>query len=176
MALRLLKYWTDLIRPALLGNTAPIIPQAVILRNEEVLLVKRDNPSLWELPGGGVLPGETIEDAVRREVREEAGIAIEIVEFLGWYERTGFRAHRAPTYICRSISDNLVANSEDVIDVRYFPLNDLPVNIFPWFRSLLHSDVNSSRTSPLKRTQHLGCGVVLKCISLDVCARLGLFE
>jgi ADP-ribose pyrophosphatase YjhB (NUDIX family) len=176
MALRFLKYWTDLIKPALLGKTIPIIPQAVVLRHEEILLVKRDNPQLWELPGGGVLSGETIEDAVRREVQEEAGIAIEIVEFLGWYERTGFRAHRSPTYVCRSISGNLVSTAEDVIDVRYFPLKDLPKNIFPWFRPLLSNDVNSARSSPLKRTQHLGCSVVLRCIGLDVGGRLGLFD
>jgi 8-oxo-dGTP diphosphatase len=176
MALRLLKYWTDLIGPALLGKTAPIIPQAVVLRKGEVLLVKRDNPALWELPGGGILSGETIEDALRREVREEAGVSIEIVEFLGLYERTGFRAHRSPTYICRSLSDNLVSNSEDIIDVRYFPLKDLPHNIFPWFRSLLYCDVTSARPRPLKRNQHLGCGVVLKCIGLDLGGRLGMFD
>src|SRR5262245_40195151 len=106
MAMMFHKYWTDLIRPALFEAKTPLIPQAVVLRNGEVLLVKRDSPALWELPGGGILPGETIEDALRREVQEESGVQIEVIELLGCYERTGFRAHVSPTYICKSLSDN----------------------------------------------------------------------
>ena len=176
MAVRFHKYWTDLIKPALVKGTTPVIPQAVVLRNGEVLLVKRDSPALWELPGGGILPGETIEDALRREVQEESGVPIEVIELLGWYERTGFRAHLSPTYICKSLSENLMSSSDDVIDVRYFPLKDLPQNIFPWFRSVLYTDVASARSGPLKRTQHLGFGVVLRCIGLDLGGRLGVFE
>jgi len=176
MAVRFRKYWTDLIRPALLKGKVPLIPQAVVLRNGEVLLVKRDSPALWELPGGGILPGETIEDALRREVQEESGAPIEVIELLGWYERTGFRAHLSPTYICKSLSENLMSGSDDVIDVRYFPLKDLPQNIFPWFRSVLYTDVASARSGPLKRTQHLGFGVLLRCIGLDLGGRLGIFD
>jgi hypothetical protein len=55
MPLNLHKYWSDILRPVLTGESAPTIPQAVVLRDQDVLLVKRDSPALWELPGGGVL-------------------------------------------------------------------------------------------------------------------------
>jgi 8-oxo-dGTP pyrophosphatase MutT (NUDIX family) len=83
MGIDLRKYWDDIIAPVLRGEQAPTIPQAVVLQEQHVLLVKRDNPMLWELPGGGVLPGETPEDAIMREVYEETGIRIKIVSLLG---------------------------------------------------------------------------------------------
>jgi 8-oxo-dGTP diphosphatase len=52
-----------------------------------VLLVRtRDRPDTWEMPGGRVEAGESLLDAVRREVAEESGIAIEPTAFVGLYE------------------------------------------------------------------------------------------
>src|SRR2546426_12667190 len=99
MAVRFRKYWTDLIRPALHEGKIPLIPQAVVLRNGEVHLVKRDSPALWELPGGGILPGHTIEDALRSEVQEASGAPVEVIELLGWHARPAFRAPPSATYL-----------------------------------------------------------------------------
>ena len=54
---------------------------AVVLDGDRVLLVKRGNAPLkghWSLPGGAVEIGETLEQAVAREVLEETGIAIDV--------------------------------------------------------------------------------------------------
>lgn len=54
---------------------------AVVLDGPRVLLIKRGNPPLkgqWSLPGGGVETGETLEQAVAREVLEETGLTIEV--------------------------------------------------------------------------------------------------
>lgn len=53
---------------------------AIALRSEEdVLLIHRwrDGHEYLVVPGGGVEPGESIEDAARREIREEAGVVLE---------------------------------------------------------------------------------------------------
>lgn len=176
MRLNVGKYWSDILRPVLAGDKAPTIPQAVVLRDQEVLLVKRDSPALWELPGGGVLAGETLEDAVRREVQEETGVRVEIVDLLGWYDRTGFRAHRSPIFVCRPLHASLGPPTDDVVDIRYFPLSDLPRAMFPWYRSILGTDLAITTARPLQRRQRLGLYVVLQCIWLDMRARLGLIR
>jgi 8-oxo-dGTP diphosphatase len=52
------------------------------------VFIKRKNPPYkgsWALPGGFVEYGETVEEAVIREVKEETGIIIEITGLLGVY-------------------------------------------------------------------------------------------
>lgn len=44
----------------------------------KVVLIKRENPPFgWALPGGFVDKGETVEDAVRREMKEETNLSLE---------------------------------------------------------------------------------------------------
>jgi 8-oxo-dGTP diphosphatase len=62
---------------------------AAIIRNGKVLIVRRARPpagGLYTLPGGGVEVGETLIEAVVREVREETALAIEPVALAGYRE------------------------------------------------------------------------------------------
>jgi len=62
---------------------------AVIINNEgRVFLSKRGKNARneygkWEFPGGSVEFGDTIEDTIVREMREEYGVEIEVIELLG---------------------------------------------------------------------------------------------
>lgn len=51
-----------------------------------ILLCKFENLPFWMLPGGKAEPGETIDAALRRELREEASLEIEVSAFLGVIE------------------------------------------------------------------------------------------
>lgn len=61
---------------------------ACVWRDGRVLLIERDKPprGLWSLPGGHVEPGETVEEAARRELREETGLSAELQQFVGLYD------------------------------------------------------------------------------------------
>jgi 8-oxo-dGTP diphosphatase len=62
---------------------------AAIFRAGRVLIVRRGTPpmrGIYTLPGGGVELGETLEQAVIREVREETGLAVEPVALAGYRE------------------------------------------------------------------------------------------
>ena len=59
--------------------------KAVIADDDRVLLIHLRPPRIgdfYELPGGGVRPGERLADTVRREVREETGFSVEAHELL----------------------------------------------------------------------------------------------
>ncbi len=65
---------------------APIVGLgAVVWHQGKVLMIRRGRPpraGIWSLPGGGQLLGETVEDGIRREIREETGIEIELLGLL----------------------------------------------------------------------------------------------
>lgn len=69
-----------------------VIVVGLIEKDDKVLLGKKPEnvgpyPNTWHIPGGGIdLGEETIEEALRRELREEAGIEISDIEPLGFDE------------------------------------------------------------------------------------------
>ncbi len=79
--------------PALMTSVHPQHPQlavsAAIFRNGRILLVRRaKSPAngFYSLPGGRVEFGESLHTALHREVDEETGLRIEILELAGWRE------------------------------------------------------------------------------------------
>lgn len=59
---------------------------AVIMHESKLLLVNTRTSGKWFFPGGEVEIGETLEDAIKREVKEETGIEVEVGKFLSFKE------------------------------------------------------------------------------------------
>jgi ADP-ribose pyrophosphatase YjhB (NUDIX family) len=156
----------------------PVIPQAAILRpgaaGPEVLLVKRTSPRAWELVGGYVNPGEAIEAALVREVREETGLVVAIERLIGWYDRTGFRPHRSPVYVCRVVGGALRRSSE-AVDIGYFPVDRLPLGLFPWYRPIIRDAAQGVVNSGRQR-QRLGVAMVAASAAIHLGEMVGLLR
>ncbi len=65
-------------------NYTHFVSVAALVSNDEgdVLLIKSPLRG-WEYPGGMVEPGETFQEALLREVKEETGVTVEIMGFIG---------------------------------------------------------------------------------------------
>ena len=71
-----------------------VVPSVVaFVQNDagQVLLIQRSDNGRWALPGGGHDVGEFISDTVVREVWEETGIKVEVIELSGIYTDPGAR-------------------------------------------------------------------------------------
>lgn len=55
---------------------------AAVFRDDKLLLIRRRDNGLWALPGGFIEPGETLAEATRRELLEEAGVEGRVVSLL----------------------------------------------------------------------------------------------
>jgi 8-oxo-dGTP diphosphatase len=78
---------------------------------ENVLLIKRRDNGRWEPPGGVLELDETIEDGLRREVREETGAEIDVGPLTGVYKNmTGGIV--ALVFRCRATSITATSSSE----------------------------------------------------------------
>lgn len=63
----------------------PSVFVAVLGRDGALLLVRRSDSGVWELPGGQVDVGESAEEAAVRETAEESGVQVEITGFAGLF-------------------------------------------------------------------------------------------
>src|ERR1035437_5889688 len=100
---------------------------AVIVDEGRVLLVRRGNEPMkghWTLPGGLLALGESLRDGVMREVREETGLVVEVlqlIELLDRIHRDGERIryhYVIADYLCRIAGGALQAAS-DADEVRW---------------------------------------------------------
>jgi mutator protein MutT len=94
---------------------------AVVVHEGKVLLCNTKSTGKYWFPGGGVVLGEKLEEAIKREVREETGIEIEIEKFLTFKEVFFYYEPLDEAYqnflffyLCKPISTTLL--SDDLVD------------------------------------------------------------
>ncbi len=114
----------------------------------------------WEIPGGAVEFGETIQEALKREIKEELDIEIEVIEMLQLCDHiiTDEQQHWvSPTYICKIISGEPKILEPDKCDqIGWFSLKDaakLPLSI------VTKQDLAVLKTR--KHQENIGCAVIV---------------
>ena len=105
--------------------------RVMLIRDDEVLLVKHTYQDEWYFPGGGAKRKETLDQAARREAFEEVGATLGDLELLGVF--TNFfelRTDHIAVFICRAFT--LTERSHWEIEaIEFYPLNAPPENIAP---------------------------------------------
>jgi ADP-ribose pyrophosphatase YjhB (NUDIX family) len=118
---------------------------AAVIRNEagHILLQRRSDNGLWGLPGGSVEIGESLRDAIAREVREETGLTVEVVRLIGVYSDPAIQVVRYPDgnvvhyisslFACRILAGRL-QTCDETLDLRFFDPSRLPEDLLPMHR------------------------------------------
>jgi ADP-ribose pyrophosphatase YjhB (NUDIX family) len=110
------------------ANAVPGAEAVCLDAHGRVLLGRRANDpgaGLWDLPGGFLHEDELPEDGLRREVREETGLELDELDFLGhWLEPYDGRIVLCLAWTARATGDACAA--DDLVEVRWFEPRELP--------------------------------------------------
>ena len=107
--------------------------RVLLMRDGYILLVKHTYHAGWLLPGGGVKRGETLEEAARREVREETGLEVSALRLHGMY--TNFHEYKSD-HIAVFVGENfdpsrLRRDPWEIEAAQFFSLESLPADLRP---------------------------------------------
>jgi 8-oxo-dGTP diphosphatase len=119
-----------------IGHDLLLMPAvSAIIFNEQghVLLHQSSDDARWYLIGGAMDPGENASDACVREVREETGLVVEPQRLVGVYTSPTVVYPNGDQVVyvgiafrCRVTGGELRVADDESLDVRYFPLDQLP--------------------------------------------------
>jgi len=112
---------------------------AIIIHNKKILMITSRSNGKFFFPGGGVNIGEKSKDALKREVKEEAGIEIKIQKFLYFNEQffywdPGDEAYHSFNffYICKPLTTKLIddnkVDDEEATKPRWVDLEEVRKN------------------------------------------------
>lgn len=105
-----------------------------VLLNEQgqILMVEEKlDPGKWSIPGGWADIGFTPSEVIKKEMKEETGLDVEVERILAVYDK---KCHPHPqeafytykiVFLCRKISGEL-RNTFDIDDVKFFDIDNLP--------------------------------------------------
>ena len=117
----------------------PTVGALILDRKDRVLLVKQDKwRGKYVIPGGHIELGETMEDALRREIREETGLDIHDIQFAVLQEFIFDDAYHKRghfifiDFVCRTDSEDVVLNdeSQEYVWVSLEEAVELPIDAY----------------------------------------------
>ena len=124
-----------------IGHDVVIMPCACLIIGDEngrILLQKRADDGKWGYHGGAVEVGESVEDALRREISEELGITLIDYELFGVYSGDGYM-HTYPNgdvcscidivYLCKSYAGEFSLPDGEVTELEWFAEENIPKDL-----------------------------------------------
>lgn len=149
-------------------NPTHLVSVAALVTNDddEILLVNSPWRG-WEYPGGLIEPGETFQQALHREVREEAGVEIEITGFIGICKNVE-RDIVNIDFSARYIGGNLRTSEESTEVIWATPEKALQLITFPLTRKRLENMLSGREEASLFCFQREAAFLVTEDNSLPV--------
>ena len=133
-------------------SPSPMSPRirvaAIIVKDGEILLARHEKKGkrYWVLPGGGVEYGETLEEALVRELDEEAGLAICVHDLVMANDSVprNRRRHIVNLYFTAEIvsGEIVVGSDKRLVDMRFVAIEKIPrLKLFPDVREELYEGI-----------------------------------
>jgi 8-oxo-dGTP diphosphatase len=101
---------------------------------DKILLIKRRTvpfKGYWALPGGRVDPGETVEQTIVREVKEETGLDVTVVNKIGDYHEQGVQDdveydYYPACFLVKTTDGEIKKQESEIADIKLFSLDAIP--------------------------------------------------
>lgn len=139
------------------NNPKPAVA-AMIIKDRKMLLVKRaidPHRGKWQIPGGFVESGENLEDGLKREIKEELGVDIEILDYLESFgDGYSYGVPEEKTvniYFIVKIKNGQLKNDHENQEIKFFDLNKLPPVCFKNNRLAIESYQKWNHKKPSRR-------------------------
>jgi 8-oxo-dGTP diphosphatase len=108
---------------------AEVCVGAVVVGDDDLLMIRRGHgpgAGEWSVPGGRVEPGETVAEALVREVAEETGLEVVCGELLGFVERIHDDRHFVILdFWATALERREPRAGDDAVEARWVPLHDV---------------------------------------------------
>lgn len=111
--------------------TPKIDVRGAIFQEDKILLVKEKEDSLWSLPGGWADINLSPMECIKKEIREEAGVEVEVKKLIAFVDKLKYpHPRRIPHiykafFLCEKLSGQFTVGLETE-DIGFFKANDLP--------------------------------------------------
>lgn len=106
----------------------------------EILLVRHTYmyTNYWSAPGGGVKKFEKMEDVATREVKEEVGVDIYDIRFVGEYKtEVEFKKDCVSLCVAKTDNKNYKIDEKEILEARWFRKDNLPEKVFAATKNIL---------------------------------------
>jgi len=114
-----------------------VVPYALVIKDTKVLMILRNDPhrpeyhKKWEFPGGSMEFGETLEENVIRETKEETGYTVEIIDKISYiaieaqeYETFSYQIYLIGL-VCKIVNGEKTLNDMETLEIKWFDLDDV---------------------------------------------------
>jgi ADP-ribose pyrophosphatase YjhB (NUDIX family) len=115
-----------------------------IIRDNQVVLTKREDFEVWCLPGGEMDPGESPAQTAVREAREETGLEVQLTRLVGLYAIPGWTVGDtcSALFAAEITGGEMRTDAAETIDIGLFSEDALPQDLIWWHRQRIRDALN----------------------------------